>query len=96
MLTNLMMIQPRDSDVVSADSSLLGTPTFKISQLREKLQSTIKGNFGTPSAALLKEGVSCELLEVTGGGWQKGKLYLRLEFVSDDELTALESAGFHP
>lgn len=34
------------------------------------------------------EGMSCELLKASGGGWKKGKLIARLEFVfEEDNLT---------
>lgn len=32
----------------------------------------------------LDSGVECRILRVSGGGWQKGKLRLRLEFVPDE------------
>ncbi|MGB3206515.1 MAG: KGK domain-containing protein [Crinalium sp.] len=35
-------------------------------------------------------GVECEILNVLGGGWKKGKVRLRLEFVPDHSNNAKE------
>ncbi|MBE9119185.1 hypothetical protein IQ249_25375 [Lusitaniella coriacea LEGE 07157] len=40
-------------------------------------------NWNKKDVLLFSDGVSAELLPVSGGGWQKGKLRLRLEFVPD-------------
>jgi hypothetical protein len=31
-----------------------------------------------------RDGMECEILRVSGGGWQKGKLRFRLEFIPDN------------
>lgn len=81
-----MTIEPHDDDVISMEpaSSLIQTNTFKASQLIESLKAYLGA--GSVSSAWLGEGVNCEFLQSTvGGGWQKGKIRLRLEFVPDEE-----------
>jgi hypothetical protein len=33
---------------------------------------------------LFDKGLECEILRVSGGGWQKGRFRVRLEFIPDD------------
>lgn len=60
---------------------------IKDSQL-QKCRDLIKGiknsYLGGPSREWFDKGTEVELLKTTGGGWQKGKLYLRLEIVLDE------------
>jgi hypothetical protein len=44
----------------------------------------------------LNEGVECEVLFANGGGWQKGKMRLRLEFVPDNPEPSLDSSDLAP
>lgn len=71
-----------DNDVVSMPQvfSFTKTDIFKIGVLKQALREHLKGF--TPS--WIDEGVPCEILKTTGGGWQKGKFRLRWEFIPDE------------
>jgi hypothetical protein len=76
-----MKIELNNDDVVSMKSeySVIGSNLFKL--------GWFKGGLERISGALSKwisDGVDCEILSVNGGGWQKGKLHLRLEFIPDE------------
>jgi hypothetical protein len=73
--------QLNDDDVLSMnrDHSLHNTSLIKTRWFRtglERLNAHLK--------IWLGEGVECEILSVNGGGWQKGKVYLRMEFIPDE------------
>ncbi len=42
------------------------------------------------SADWVNEGVICKVLLAAGGGWQKGKIRLRLEFTPDTPVSPLD------
>lgn len=78
-------IQPDRHDVVQMEPnhSLVGNRTFTSVQfylaLRKLLVNTQKDQ------EWVEEGVDCYFLDASaGGGWQKGKMRLRLEFVPDE------------
>jgi hypothetical protein len=76
--------QLNDDDVVSMESnwSVIGSNLFKLGWLKnglEHLNGSLKKWLG--------EGVECELLSAYGGGWLKGKMRLRLEFIPDESPT---------
>lgn len=73
-----------------AEKSLLGTPTFLLRQLTQ----WFKDRVGLPQIEqCLGDGVECELLSPRGGGWQKGKVRIRFEFVPDEpETTPIDAA----
>jgi hypothetical protein len=82
--------QLNDDDVVlieNAEASFINTKLFKIGWFKVGLNriSCYMNNW-------LKEGFDCEILQAHGGGWRKGKLRLRLEFVPD-ELAVPQSSG---
>ena len=39
-----------------------------------------------------EKGCECEILRTKGGGWQKGRLRFRLEFIPDDPAAFLEDS----
>ncbi|MEH1810899.1 MAG: KGK domain-containing protein [Nostoc sp.] len=54
---------------------------FKVGQLYAAIESYL----GNDLARWFKhKGIECEVLQVKGGGWQKGKIYLRVEFIPDE------------
>lgn len=78
-----------EHDVVTMDASmsLIGLETFKLSQL----PAALKERWGTNAIEQwLTEGIDCEVLSETGGGWRKGKIRIRFEF------SPSESNGFVP
>lgn len=81
-----------DDDVVSIESSGFGTGnTFKVSELMKKVQvfankenrSSLYPNFKV--RWFTSEGVTAEVLK-PNGGWRKGRLRFRLEFIPDEPL----------
>ncbi len=71
-----------EHDVVSMDAakSLIGLETFKLSQL----PAGLKERWGTSAIEQwLTEGIDCEMLGEAGGGWRKGKIRLRFEFIPE-------------
>lgn len=75
-------------DVVSSmepEWELMKSPTFKIEQVQRVL--AIQGR--VPGDWLSEQGVKCEVLSVSqGGGWRKGKVRIRFEFVEDEPQPA--------
>ncbi|MBD1926490.1 hypothetical protein H6F74_09570 [Trichocoleus sp. FACHB-90] len=72
-----------DDDVVSMNLhvSLVGNQTFKVSQFMHWFKQKVGGS----AEVWTGEGVDCEvLISSTGGGWQPGKVRIRLEFVPDE------------
>lgn len=43
----------------------------------------VERGFGSAASKWLGEGIPCETLRV-GGGWEKGRVRIRLEFVPDE------------
>jgi hypothetical protein len=75
-------IQLNDDDVVlieNADASFINTRLFKIGWFKagSNRLSPYMNNW-------MNKGFDCEILQAHGGGWRKGKLRLRLEFVPDE------------
>lgn len=79
------MSKPLDNDDVVTTAfdnrTPVGHPTFKVGQLLKAFQVLVVKNINYDWFA---NGLECELLSRAGGGWKKGKLYLRLEFVPDE------------
>ncbi|GAB4209641.1 MAG: hypothetical protein Fur006_69560 [Coleofasciculaceae cyanobacterium] len=69
-------------DVVSMDAQLsfAKTQTCQIFELQRGLQQQMQ----SIGHNWLHTGVYCKVLKTTGGGWQQGKMYIRLEFVPDE------------
>lgn len=75
-----------DDDVVSMDAgaSLNRTSTSTCEELISRLQGYIRGNLGDVIASdWCNDGVICRILQVKGGGWQTGKVRIRIEFIPD-------------
>ncbi len=67
--------------------SLSGEATFKAGSMLKVVQLyTAAANYlGSPHSNWFQEkGISCEVLKVEGGGWQKGKIRFRVEFIPDE------------
>ncbi|BAZ29961.1 KGK domain family protein [Cylindrospermum sp. NIES-4074] len=83
------MNQLNDDDVVNltASSNIANTTTSTVSELKEALSSLLSAHLTRgPSSgeAWVYGGVHCKVLSVDGGGWQSGKIQLRLEFVPNE------------
>lgn len=74
----------KDDDVVSYGSKNI----VKIGDLMQSIygwSQKVAADFPTPSGAWFTDnGIQCEILRTKGGGWQKGRLRFRLEFLPDN------------
>ncbi|MEH2280647.1 MAG: KGK domain-containing protein [Nostoc sp.] len=71
---------------MSPNTSFTGSPTSTCEELLDSVKdlamnSTLQKDVVTD---WFGEGVSCRVLFATGGGWQKGRLSLRLEFIPNE------------
>ncbi len=74
-----------DDDVVSMDEeiSFTGNTTSTCGELIESLKDLAFGE-NTSQRNETVDGITCKVLLVKGGGWQKGRLRLRLDFLPDE------------
>lgn len=70
-----------DDDVISMQPDISGGSgqLLKIQAFKQSMRQKLN----VYAHAWLDQGVECEVLSIDGGGWQKGRVYLRLEFVPD-------------
>lgn len=84
--------KPLDNgEVLSISESALiyiGHTTFRVGEFSEAVRSQLEQNTQGwnegKNSWFTDAGVDCEVLRFTSGGWQKGKVRLRLEFAPDD------------
>lgn len=84
-----------DDDVlsVSTDLSFTEGSTSTGAELMDIVQEWVERHSNldeTQSAYWVKDGVICKVLLAAGGGWQKGKIRLRLEFTPDTPASPLD------
>lgn len=74
-----------DEDVVSMDkeTSFTGNTTSTCGELIESLKDLAFARRSVESDEI-ENGVICKVMLTKGGGWQKGRLRLRLDFVPDE------------
>ena len=80
-------ISPNDDDVVSmplSGSGVMKNQTFQISEFVLAIRGLCFQAMNLPDAWFYL-GVPCKFLQPDGGGWKKGKLRFRLEFIPDDQ-----------
>ncbi|OUL28289.1 hypothetical protein BV378_07655 [Nostoc sp. RF31YmG] len=75
-----------NDDVVSLPNGNFGLERMsKIEHLVQKLEAWSSASNKTGEHTwFLEDGCKCEILRVNGGGWQKGRFRLRLEFIPDN------------
>lgn len=84
--------EPLDNgEVLSISESALiyiGHTTFRVGEFSEAVRSQLEHNTEGwnegKNSWFTDMGVDCEVLRFTSGGWQKGKVRLRLEFAPED------------
>jgi hypothetical protein len=69
-----------DEDVISVNSDGQGTQLKKIRSFKD----SIDGHLRYVAPRLFLEGIECEVLSTNGGGWKKGRVRLRLEYIPDE------------
>jgi hypothetical protein len=81
-----------DEDVLAPPNK---TPIVTLAALIQSLNnwaSKFNEQWPNPKQAwFTEEGVPCEILRTKGGGWQKGKLRFRLEFIPDNPDAFLDN-----
>ncbi len=94
-----MSTEFNDDDVLSmlnVKLSLVGTTTFKVAQLKKALKERCCNISDDGTGYRWLEGIDCELLKTSGGGWKKGKIYLRLDIVLDEPESEPEPINNDP
>lgn len=86
-----MKIEPNEDDVLYLEPGVnpVRNHTITIAQLiqaiKTQFQPTLSSSPASTAEAWFKDGIECEFLDASaGGGWQKGKIRLRLEFVRSE------------
>lgn len=76
------MTELNDDDVIemSVNLNFAKSHLSTFAQLKQGLRDFLK----PVSFHWLNDGIECRVLKTTGGGWQKGRFRLRLEFVPDN------------
>jgi pilus assembly protein FimV len=93
--------EPLDNgEVLSISESALiyiGHTTFRVGEFSEAVRSQLEHNTEGwnegKNSWFTDTGVDCEVLRFTSGGWQKGKVRLRLEFSPDDGSSSSATQG---
>lgn len=83
-------METKPDDVIKLDSSVPSIELDKMSTVKEFSEAICRG-FHLAKCAhfnrMLREfGLDVSFLPSETGGWQKGKLHLRLEFIPDEEV----------
>jgi len=78
-------------EVLSIDDSaliLIGHRTFRVGEFAEAMRTQLEYNLNgwtqEKDAWFSSEGIPCEVLRFTAGGWQKGRVRINLEFCPQD------------
>jgi hypothetical protein len=69
-----------DHDVISIDHDGNGTKLLKLVWFRD----IIKRHLDPIASQWFGKGIECQVLSTNGGGWQKGRVRLRLEYIPDE------------
>lgn len=91
----------RDDEVLFVDRGrvLMSNPTFKVSEFLDALAETIneqEDNWSEESEDWFSDGLACEALRFGTGGWQRGRVRIRLEFIPDKEIGRLPERSSAP
>ncbi|MBE8990644.1 KGK domain-containing protein [Nostoc sp. LEGE 12450] len=85
-----------EDDVITIQSKDFGLETMsKISVLIQAItrwSAQNKSNVGSEAQWFVEQGISCEILRTVGGGWQKGRFRIRLQFIPDNPEAFLKTS----
>jgi hypothetical protein len=75
-----------DDEVLFVDRGrvLMSNPTFKVSEFLDALAQSVsdrESDWSEENEAWFGDGLPCEALRFTSGGWQRGRVRIRLEFM---------------
>ncbi|MBD2743679.1 KGK domain-containing protein [Coleofasciculus sp. FACHB-1120] len=73
------------------DDDVVFVKDFHGMQKSSEFAKRFKGSIHAQYQVWFDQGAEVEFLRTSGGGWQKGKIYLRLEFVPDEAADNPES-----
>jgi len=83
-----------DDDAIAPVSE---NPIIKLGAFLQSVRnwgSTVNGAWPIPSRAWFTEqGIACQILRTKGGGWQKGRIRFRLEFLPDNPEAFMDEPG---
>ncbi|ACC80335.1 KGK domain-containing protein [Nostoc punctiforme] len=84
-------------DVVALTTADYGMEKMtKLGQLIQGIEqwsNKNSNNKGAESQWFFDQGRECEILRTTGGGWQKGRFRIRLEFIPDNPEVFLQESA---
>jgi hypothetical protein len=81
---------------VSLGRVLMVNPTFKVGEFIDALAQAIsdrEADWSDENEGWFGEGLECEALRFNRGGWQRGKVRIRLEFCPDNSPPKLLDAA---
>lgn len=80
-----------DEDVVSMNPSenFAKTSTSKVVEIKSAYVNDWLNKYNSNWGY---DGIMCQVLSVSGGGWRKGKIRLRMEFIPDEPEPAPSSS----
>lgn len=75
-----------DDEVLFVDRGrvLMSNPTFKVSEFLDALAQAVsdrEGDWSEENEAWFSDGLECEALRFQSGGWQRGRVRIRVEFM---------------
>ncbi|MEH2154776.1 KGK domain-containing protein [Nostoc sp.] len=86
-----------NDDVIALTSADYGlekmTKLGQLIQAIEQWSNKNSNNKGSESQWFFDQGRNCEILRTTGGGWQKGRFRIRLEFIPDNPEAFLQESA---
>ncbi len=87
-----------DDDVVSIYGSWFGLEAkmVKVSEMMNFLATWASKGMRDTNPWFTEKGSQCEILRTQGGGWHKGQLRIRLEFVPDDPESFFKNSSSEP
>ncbi|MFN6540894.1 MAG: KGK domain-containing protein [Nostoc sp. EkiNYC01] len=89
-----------EDDVVTFASKDYGLETMtklgRLIQAIEQWSRSNNQNKGNESQWFVEQGYQCEILRTVGGGWQKGRFRIRLEFIPDSPEAFLSASSPEP
>jgi KGK domain len=86
------------SDVVTVpkQKSPLNASSFKVSEMSAYLAGILVSHIRKDLTEWDEPGIGCEVLQVSGGGWRKGKVRISLEFIPESEERIQEATLLSP
>lgn len=78
-----MNLSLNENDVVTIDDSELSFTQSQTARVREIMKTLVEEHLHDDLGEWGNEGLPCEVLLASGGGWQRGRIKLSLQFIPD-------------